>query len=140
MKMESQGLFKGTFQLLGRAMDLRSTKHTVVMSNIANMDTPNYKAFDLMVEEELEKAKGFGNAAKIERTHQRHLSGRHAGPGHVMPTLDKTPQASLRRDGNTVDMDREMAKLAENNLMYNAMAQIISKKFQGLKDAIKGGR
>ena len=138
--MESRGLFKGSFQLLERAMDLRSTKHTVVMSNIANMDTPNYKAFDVMVEEELEKAKGSGYSAEIKRTHQRHLSGKHAIEGDVRPTLDKTSQVLLRRDGNTVDMDREMAKLSENNLMYNAMAQIISKKFQGLKDAIKGGQ
>ncbi len=138
--MESQGLFKGSFQTLERAMDLRSTKHNVVMSNIANMDTPNYKAFDVMVEEELEKAKGPERPVGIKRTHQRHLSGNHAGPGDVTPTLDKTSQVSLRRDGNTVDMDREMAKLSENNLMYNAMAQIISKKFQGLKDAIKGGQ
>jgi flagellar basal-body rod protein FlgB len=46
---------------------------------------------------------------------------------------------TLRKDGNTVDLDREMAKLSENNLMYNALAQIVSRKFQGLKDAIKGG-
>ncbi len=48
--MESQGIYKGTLQLLERAMDLRSTKHNVVMSNIANMDTPNYKAFDVIIE------------------------------------------------------------------------------------------
>ena len=58
--MESQGVFKGTFGVLEKAMDLRSTKHNVVMSNIANMDTPNYKAFDVIIEEEMEKSKGSG--------------------------------------------------------------------------------
>lgn len=138
--MESQGIFKGTFQLLEKGMDLRSTKHNVVMSNIANMDTPNYKAFDVMIEEEMEKTKGAGNATLVKKTHHTHLSGRNGATGYVQPTLDKTEQTTLRKDGNTVNLDNEMAKLSENNLMYDALAQVISKKFQGLKDAIKGGQ
>jgi flagellar basal-body rod protein FlgB len=138
--MESQGIYKGTFQLLERAMDLRSTKHNVVMSNIANMDTPNYKAFDVIIEEEMEKTKGSGDTTSVKKTHQMHLSGRNGSMGDVRPTLEETAQTTLRQDGNTVDIDREMAKLSENNLMYDALAQVISKKFQGLKDAIKGGQ
>jgi len=138
--MESQGIYKGTFQLLERAMDLRSTKHNVVMSNIANMDTPNYKAFDVIIEEEMEKTKGAGDTTSVKKTHQKHLSGRNGSMGDVQPTLEETAQTTLRQDGNTVDIDREMAKLSENNLMYDALAQVISKKFQGLKDAIKGGQ
>ena len=76
---------------------------------------------------------------RIKRTHQNHLTGRHGAADGVQPTLDETGQTVLRKDGNTVDVDREMAKLSENNLMYDALAQIVSKKFQGLKDAIKGG-
>ncbi|MCF8130206.1 MAG: flagellar basal body rod protein FlgB [Deltaproteobacteria bacterium] len=138
--MTTQGIFKGTFELVEKAMDLRSTKHNVVMSNIANMDTPNYKAFDVVIEEEMEKTKGTGDATVVKKTHQRHLSGRNGALGDVRPTLEKTQQTTLRKDGNTVDLDREMAKLSENNLMYDALAQIISKKFQGLKDVIKGGQ
>ncbi len=138
--MKTQGMFKGTFELVERAMDLRSMKHNVVMSNIANMDTPNYKAFDVIIEEEMEKAKGTGGTTLVKKTHQRHLSGRNGAVGDVRPTLEKTQQTTLRKDGNTVDLDREMAKLSENNLMYDALAQIISKKFQGLKDVIKGGQ
>ena len=138
--MESRGMFKGTFEVLERAMDLRSTKHNVVMSNVANMDTPNYKSFDVIIEEEMEKSKGADGSTSVKRTHQRHLSGRNGTVGDVRPTIDKAAQTTLRKDGNTVDVDREMAKLSENNLMYDALAQIISKKFQGLKDAIKGGQ
>ena len=138
--MESQGIFKGTFNILERAMDLRSTKHNVVMSNIANMDTPNYKAFDVVIEKEMAKAKKGADATLVKRTHRNHLIGRHGASGEAQPTLEDTDQTTLRKDGNTVDMDREMAKLSENNLMYDALAQIISKKFQGLKDAIKGGQ
>ena len=52
----------------------------------------------------------------------------------------KPPALSLRGDGNTVDIDRTMGKLAENTLLYNAAAQLISKKFKGLKNVIKGGQ
>jgi flagellar basal-body rod protein FlgB len=53
---------------------------------------------------------------------------------------EMTPPAySLRGDGNTVDIDRTMGKLAENTLMYRTTAQLISKKFKGLKNVINGG-
>ncbi|MCF8130502.1 MAG: flagellar basal body rod protein FlgB [Deltaproteobacteria bacterium] len=137
--METAGMFKGTLGTLERAMNIRSKKHNVVMSNIANMDTPNYKAFDVIVEEEMEKDRKVSDPSTITRTHHRHLSGKYGGLGEVQPKLESTDQMTLRKDGNTVDLDREMAKLSENNLMYNALAQIVSRKFQGLKDAIKGG-
>ena len=138
--MESQGLFKGTLPLLEKALDLRSLKHNVTVSNIANKDTPNYKAFDLVVEEELEKVMGSGKELELKRSRQGHLPGSGVGGGAVRLEIDNTSQLSLKRDGNTVNIDKEMAKLSENNLMYNALAQIISKKFQGLKNVIQGGK
>jgi len=138
--MESQGLFKGTFSLLEKAMDLRSLKHNATVSNIANKDTPGYKAFDLIVEEELEKVMGSGKDLGLKKTRQGHLPGRTAGGITVRLGIDNTSQLSFRRDGNTVDIDKEMAKLSENNLLYDSLAQIISRKFRGLKDVIQGGK
>jgi len=138
--MESQGLFKGTFPLLEKTMDLRSLKHNVTVSNIANKDTPNYKAFDLIVEEELEKVMGSEKELGLKRTRGGHLPGRTIGGSAVKLGIDNTSELSLKRDGNTVNIDKEMAKLSENNLMYNALAQIVSKKFQGLKTVIQGGK
>jgi flagellar basal-body rod protein FlgB len=138
--MESQGLFKGTLPLLEKAMDLRSLKHNVTVSNIANKDTPNYKAFDLVVEEELEKVMGSEKELGLKRSRRGHLPGRTIGGGAVRPGIDDTSQLSFKRDGNTVNIDKEMAKLSENNLMYDVLAQIISKKFHGLKDVIQGGK
>jgi len=138
--MESQGLFKGTLPLLEKALDLRSLKHNVTVSNIANKDTPNYKAFDLIVEEELEKVMGSGKELELKRSRQGHLSGKGVGGVAVRPGIDNASQLSFKRDGNTVNIDKEMAKLSANNLMYDALAQIVSKKFQGLKDVIQGGK
>ena len=138
--MEAQGLFKGTLPLLAKALDLRSLKHNVTVSNIANKDTPNYKAFNLVVEEELEKVMGSENELGLRRSRQGHLPGRTIGGGAVRPGIDNTSQLSFKRDGNTVNIDKEMAKLSENNLMYNTLAQIVTKKFQGLKNVIQGGK
>jgi len=125
---------------LEKALDLRSLKHNVTVSNIANKDTPNYKAFDLVVEEELEKVMGSEKEMGLKRSDQGHLPGRRIGGSAVSPGIDNTSQFSFKRDGNTVNIDKEMAKLSANNLMYDALAQIISKKFRGLKDVIQGGK
>ena len=135
--MSSEGLFRGTFPILERALDLRSMRHHLIVSNIANKDTPNFKAFDLMVEEEMAQSPHTGDAAHLRRTDGAHLSGRHTPGASGNSRSGEERELSLRGDGNSVDMDEEMAKLSENNLLYDALAQIISKKFRGLNDAIK---
>jgi len=121
-----------------KTLDLRSIKHNLIISNVANMDTPNYKAFDIIIKEELEKSMGAGKNVKLEKTGPGHLSGRETCHGDVKPTAAGTQQFTMKNNGNSVDIDREMGNLAENNLMYNALAQIISRKFEGLKNVIKG--
>jgi len=138
--MEPQGIFSGTIPLLEKTLDLRSIKHNLIISNVANIDTPNYKAFDIIIKEELEKAMGAEKNIKLEKTRSGHLTGKESYLGNVKSGATGDQQFSLRFDGNSVDIDREMANLSENNLMYNALAQIISKKFEGLKNVIKGGR
>jgi flagellar basal-body rod protein FlgB len=138
--MDSNGIFGGTFSTLEKVLDLRSVKHNLIVSNIANVDTPNYKAFDLIVEEELGKALKAKSNTNITRTQPGHLPFRGSRTGNVRAKIVAEPQLSLRADGNSVDIDNMMAKLAENNLMYNALAQIIAKKFNGLKYVIQEGR
>jgi len=140
MNMDLNGIFGGTLSTLEKALDLRSIKHNLIVSNIANVDTPNYKAFDLIVEEEIGKSVRADSNTSIRRTQNGHLPVRATRTGNVRATIVAEPQLTLRADGNSVDMDTMMAKLAENNLMYNAMAQIIAKKFGGLKYVIQEGR
>ncbi|MCF8084794.1 MAG: flagellar basal body rod protein FlgB [Deltaproteobacteria bacterium] len=137
--MASGKLFSGAYPVLEKALDLRSMKHNLIVSNIANKDTPGYKAFDLMVEDELNKFMDKGQPVKLQKTDEGHLSGNAAHRETGRSVRDKGSKFSLRTDGNSVDIDQEMAKLSKNNLLYNAMSQIISRKFQGLKDVIKGG-
>ena len=137
--MESQGLFSKTFAVLEKSMNLRSQKHSLLVSNIANMDTPNYKAFDILVEEEMEKTFGETNKMTLMQTHPEHFSlsgAANKNAPEVKPA--ERSQYNFREDGNTMDVDRTMSVLAENGLLYNASAQMISKKFQSLTNAING--
>ena len=138
--MDSQGLFKGTFPIIEKALDLRALKHSVTVANIANRDTPNYKAFNMIVEDELQRAMGGAKKLELQRSHKDHLPASGTTDGAVKLQTEEPSQISLRRDGNTVDIDREMAKLAENQLMYDALARIVSKKFNSLKNVIQGGK
>lgn len=138
--MESQGIFSQTVSILEKALDLRSKKHNVIASNIANMDTPDYKAFDLIIEKELQKVTGKGNSISLNKTNKAHMQSQRSKAGGVSVVIDDTQELSLRGDGNTVDIDKQMGNMAENTLMYKAAAQMIHKKFQGLKSAIQGGK
>ena len=138
--MESQKIFSQTVSILEKAMDLRAKKHNVIASNIANMDTPDYKAFDLVIEKELQKVAGKGNSISLNKTHKAHLPLLSSKADGVCVQVDDSPELSLRGDGNTVDLDKQMGNMAENTLMFKAAAQMIHKKFQGLKSAIQGGK
>ena len=139
--MEDKLLFQGTINAAAKALDLRSRRHEIIISNLANADTPGYKAFDLLVEESLANSKHPQEKTAMVRTHPGHLPSAPLNRQQPNPKIVESPEPNnLRGDGNTVDMDKEMANLAENQLMYRAAAQIISKKFIGLKNIIKGGK
>lgn len=137
--MPSESLFSGVIEKLQNNLNIGSVQQKVLTTNIANIDTPNYKAFEVVMEDAL-KTKN-RPAAKIElvRTRSRHLPGRHQSSTGVKIKKSDPPEINLRADGNTVDLDKTMGKLAENTIRYRAAAQIIRRKFSGLKNAIHGG-
>ena len=132
-------IFGGIIPVLEKVLDIRSIKHNTIVSNITNMDTPNYKAFDFIVEEELEKKMSEKGSFELQKTQAGHLPARRIRMDIRGPRAVASPVLTQRADGNSVDIDREMSKMAENSLMFNASAQILSKKFQGLKNGIEGG-
>lgn len=138
--MPKNVIFGETISMLEKSLNLRSLQHKTLTSNIANIDTPNYKAIELAVEEEINKTKDSGRGIQLVRTHADHLQLNHRQRNDVKFKTAKPPAFSLRGDGNTVDVDRTMGKLAENTLLYKTAAQLISKKLKGLKNVIKGGQ
>ena len=137
--MPTEKIISETITNLAKSLNLRSIQHKALASNIANMDTPNYKAVELDVAEKMQKNKGSVPGLRLARTHNGHLQFRSHRTDRVELKKMTPPAYSLRGDGNTVDIDRTMGKLAENTLMYRTTAQLISKKFKGLKNVIKGG-
>jgi flagellar basal-body rod protein FlgB len=133
-------LFNTNFDLMQRALNLRSRKHEVVVSNVVNADTPGYKAFDMEVKAALGAESQKTGNGELTLTHQGHLPPRNHAGSDIRPKMRQlSSEVSLRGDGNTVILEKEMANLARNNLLYKATAQIMGSKFMGLKNAIKGG-
>jgi len=135
----SPSLFEGAISALHKALNIGALQHKVLTSNIANLDTPNYKAFEVVMEDELKKNGGAGQAIKLIRTQPQHLAGRHPLSTQAKIKATDPPPFNLRADGNTVDLEKTMGKLAENTILYRAAAQMIKKKFQGLLNSIQGG-
>jgi len=143
MDININGLFGEMVSTLGKALDLRSIKHNTIASNITNADTPGYNSFDLVFEDEIQKRTGAKPEVGMRRTDNGHFSAVNGAIDNIEYKIkyktEKPPMVNLRGDGNTVDIDKEMSKLSENSLMYNASAQILSRKFQSLKSVITGG-
>ena len=137
--MGLDGLFGGSIPVMEKVLNLRSMEHNLMTSNIANIDTPNYKGFDLVIEEALKNPANNGTSILLERTSPGHLPTRGLQADGVRAKIVQAPQNMQKGDKNTVDLDWAMAKMSENNLMYDAMVQIISKKFNSIKSAITGG-
>lgn len=118
------------------ALKLRSQRSSVIASNIANADTPNYKARDLDFQKMLSAAASKqSSSVQMKATHAGHLGGNSQSIEGDM--LYRTPtQPSL--DGNTVDTQAEHTRFAENTFMYQASLSFLSSKFKGISYAIKG--
>lgn len=129
-------LFNDTYALLSKAMDLRSQRHTVISSNIANAETPNYKAARIEFEDELKRAVPQDNQLALKVTSNSHISFASDIDAIEAKTVLETTE-DLRADENTVDLDKEFVALSKNKLMYDVASEIISRKFKGLFTAIK---
>ncbi|GER94439.1 flagellar basal body rod protein FlgB [hot springs metagenome] len=117
-----------TMNILEKMLDIAAFRQRVLSSNIANADTPGYKAKDISFQQELDKAiKASNNGNRVSNFRQGY---------EVYETNTTMPN----RDGNTVNLDIEMAKVAENTLIYNTATQLMTMKVRMLKDVIKGGR
>ncbi len=137
--MESMGLFNKTFSVLEKSLDLRSEKHNLLVSNISNMDTPNFKAFDIMVKKEMQKADQKDGKLNLLQTQPMHFPLPELSYEKLPEVIQvEAPEHNFREDGNTVDIDKTMTELSENGLLYNASAEMISKKFQSLLSVISG--
>jgi flagellar basal-body rod protein FlgB len=122
-----------------KSLDLRSARQNLISSNIANAETPGYKASDIQFESQLKHALN-ENRIRPKTTDPRHIGGNRSAPiESVQPEIvvDKSPG---RLDGNNVQMEAEVVKLNENHLMYSASIQALIKRGSILRSAVLEGR
>jgi flagellar basal-body rod protein FlgB len=110
-------------------MNYRAYRQEVISGNIANVDTPGYKAKEALFENELD------SRIKLTTTNQQHLK---KSPTEGLYRTVDDPFSRIGNDSNTVDIDREMMKLNQNQLLYTASADIIAAKLEELKTIIGG--
>ncbi|MBI4937468.1 MAG: flagellar basal body rod protein FlgB [Nitrosomonadales bacterium] len=128
----------GVLQFHRVALGLRAARQELLASNIANADTPNYKAKDIDFAGALQGALGSG-AAKlpVAATAPRHLGGTSGETVLGVPVMYRMP-AQASADGNTVEMDVERAQFADNALRYEAGVRFVSDEIKSVLIAIQG--
>ncbi len=124
--------------LYERALDVRSGIHETIASNMANEETPGYKARQLPFRETFSAIlQGKGQLGPTI-THHRHLGGISDENNIFHQTIKNDAGAGI--DENTVNLEQEMALMAENTLLYMAVNQFLDGRFDSWERAIDEGR
>lgn len=138
--MADLGIFDRTTVMLGKVLDLRQQNQQVIASNIAHATTPGYSPAKMSFEGDLKQALE-RQGTRISATHGAHFPLAGGGSleqvqGRVLRTPDQTGVGDL----NGVKPDQELLDLAENQLLYEAATQMLSKKLGLLKYVANDGR
>ncbi len=131
-------LFTRTMNMLEMGLDAAALRNRVIADNLANVDTPGYKRSEVLFEDVLKQAMGRDTLLAGTLTHEKHIPIGRKSEFSVTPKVVRSEDTSMRADGNNVDIDREMAALAKNSIMYTALAQELNGEFQKMKMAITG--
>lgn len=127
-------LFGTVTEGLGAALELHQARHTVLAENIANSETPGYRARDIQFADQLAAAL----TAPQEGSATPGGAGSLRAPLRIEPSVDR--HATIKPDGNSVALDTQVGRLAENAFKIQALTQILSSRYQGLKRVIEGGK
>ena len=120
------------------ALDLRAQRSEMLAANVANADTPNFKARDFDFPSALQSAIGRSatsvQSVVLNRTSPRHLAGGNHGSGTVNLQYRNPAQSSI--DGNTVDLDTELGQFSDNSIRYQADLTFLSNQIRTLQQAV----
>ena len=127
--------FDDHFKTVETSLKLHAYRQEVLASNIANEDTPNYKARDFDFKSAFNSALNSGSSTTLAATNSRHLQ-----PSAVQdvfaPTLQYRSERQPSIDGNTVDMDTEMKEFTDNAIRLQADLSFVQMKISGMKTAL----
>lgn len=128
-------LIERAFSIHDDAMIMRSQRSSVLAANIANADTPNYKARDFDFKQMLQQASNEQDAISLETTDAAHIS---LGSSDYSAAIKFRNPLNPSLDGNTVDMHAEQARFSENAVQYQTSLTLLNSKIRGLQLAIRG--
>ena len=129
--------FDSVIGALNTSLNLRLVNQNVITSNIANADTPGYKAKTVEFESALRDALAVGGQVPMQAGHPDHIV--HRDTDSVSPEIYDDPNGVESLDGNTVDRAAEMGKQSENQALYDASVEMMKRKLAMLKYSIAEG-
>jgi flagellar basal-body rod protein FlgB len=127
--------FENAVGMRATALGLRAERASVLSSNLANMDTPNFKARDINFQSEFAARMGSNSTVRLHGSNAGHMSFSNSASGTEQ--LYRTPtQPSI--DGNSVEEHVEHAEFMKNNLEFQVAFTMLNSSFKGLTKAIRG--
>jgi flagellar basal-body rod protein FlgB len=139
-----EALWGGNLEVLDKAMSLRMARHGLLAANIANAETPNYRAVDIDFKatmarliEKMERGKA--PAMEIQTSDPRHftLEEVRSGKNREGIVFAAGDDLSVTNDNNSVNLEEQLARMQSNAMLYNALSQILRGKLSGMKGLIE---
>ncbi len=127
-----------TIQALATSLNFRKMRQELISSNIANAETPGYRAKRLDFEDALARALDVDGQMGMKTGNPGHFNVGSGGFSNLKPEIYEDVTGIVSEDGNNVDRDRELALMAENQLLYEASVQLLNKKLGLKKYAVSG--
>ncbi len=121
-------------KVLEKGLDATSLRQRVLANNISNVDTPDFKSSDVDFATVLGSYMKEEGQLALKTSSPKHFDGVSRPDGQAVVEDNRT---ILRNDGNNVDVEQEMTKLAENSLQYSGIARAITEQFTKLRTVIQ---
>ena len=129
--MEASSITNKLFEQL----NFRGEKQKVISSNIANINTPDYKTKDLVFEDELNNK--LNNTLKMELTSSKHISSINSNSANVNPKLVEVKGLQEQNDGNNVNLDTQMSEMSKNKILFDAIQSSIKRDSRLFRSVIE---
>jgi len=126
-----------TVKALAASLNFRKMRQEIIASNIANAETPGYKAKRLDFEDALQRALDINKQQSLQVSDDRQYNVGGGGFANLEPTVYEDDDGVTSTDGNTVDREKEMAMMAENKILFDASVQLLNKKLGLMKYAVQ---
>lgn len=129
-----------TLKALAIAAKFREMRQELISSNIANQNTPEFKAKRLDFEKALGRAIDVDGSMNMNVSEGEHFNVGGGGFESLEPSIYEDPNGITSPDGNTVNAEEEMTRMTENRIMYNALVDLMNKKMGLMKYILNNER